>query len=429
MLAGNSSAAFSLSPSYPRQEITDSPNDWQLVKSPKTLFFELKRSPDQKTMAEYGQNEVLCKRTQRQDNNQSHFHPPDISSVTYLSDGKTLNATLWLSSPFRQPPPNASEWLSTPSGHAPWYILVYGMSFAVKSVYDTQGADYSISYSWDVLNQTWTRTVFEHSPFAQYKILEVNNNYTLFSVKEKRPTYINLSLDLPTINYPDQYELVFSAYDYFVQDFRVCPMSDITSRVYVPPPVFVISSTPSSVEMRPGEHNTVGVKLVSNADIKSQVLFSTENDQSDGNIKSNFSSNNVSVPINGVVTSRLDIEALEHAEPGSYNIPITSKINITTEAKPRRSIFTGEITSNPSPQNFSQSSSLTVTVLPSLTLPEYLGSMVNTWGAPIKELIGIFTAIGTAGGIAYGLTRWLRKRGNQQSQLDRGSNNGSLSSK
>jgi hypothetical protein len=33
--------------------------------------------------------------------------PPTISAVTYLSDGKTLNATLWLSNPLIQPPSNA----------------------------------------------------------------------------------------------------------------------------------------------------------------------------------------------------------------------------------------------------------------------------------------------------------------------------------
>jgi hypothetical protein len=285
------------------------------------------------------------------------------------------------------------------------------MSVGVHSVYDTEGADYSVTYSWDILNKTWTRTVHEYSPYGERKVLELKPNYTIFSVQDMEPRYLNLSLDMAALNYPDQYDLLFSAYDYFIEDYRICPMSDITTRVYVPPPEFVISSTPSSVELRPGEQKTVNLQLKSNANIKSQVLFSTnETDELKNNIESNFSSNKISVPFNGIVTSKLDIVALENAEPGSYMLPIFSEINITTEVWPRRSIVTGEIVSNPMPQNFSKSSSLTVTVLPSLSIPEYFNSILNTWGAPAKELVGLITAIGAAGGIAYGAVKWIRKR-------------------
>ena len=172
-----------------------------------------------------------------------------------------------------------------------------------------------------------------------------------------------------------------------------------------------------SLELRPGEQKTIKVQLESNADIKSIVLFSTnQTEELKDNIEANFSSNIISVPLNGIVISKLDISALEKAEPGSYTLPIFSGVNITTEAKPRRSIFTGEIISNPMPQNFSESSSLTVTILPSLTIPEYINSILNTWGAPLKELVGLVTAIGAAGGVIYGVTIWIKKRKQIQSE-------------
>jgi len=39
-------------------------------------------------------------------NSNDDLHFPDIQSVSYDSDGKNLNATLWLNSQFREPPLN-----------------------------------------------------------------------------------------------------------------------------------------------------------------------------------------------------------------------------------------------------------------------------------------------------------------------------------
>ena len=406
--------SFGLS-SFSRQEITDGHDDWTVVKAHPGTSFPIV-TPSGARNAELGQNETDCKRAQHDDYMANYFHPPDILSVTYLSNGKTLNATLWLSSAFTEPPSNASDWLSLPRpAHIPWYMITYGMSLASHSIYDTEGTDYAVGYAWDVLNNTWTRTVSELSPQGDYKTLELQPNYNVFPLNAQR--FINLSLDLSALNYPEQYDLIFYAFDYFIQDYRICPMNDLTARVYVPPPEFILSSSPSSLELRPGEQKTIKVQLESNADIKSIVLFSTnQTEELKDNIEANFSSNIISVPLNGIVISKLDISALEKAEPGSYTLPIFSGVNITTEAKPRRSIFTGEIISNPMPQNFSESSSLTVTILPSLTIPEYINSILNTWGAPLKELVGLVTAIGAAGGVIYGVTIWIKKRKQIQSE-------------
>jgi hypothetical protein len=97
------------------------------------------------------------------------------------------------------------------------------------------------------------------------------------------------------------------------------------------------------------------------------------------NLKLNFSFEEISVPFNGIVTSRLEVLGLEKAKPGSYTVPIFSKINITTESKPRRTFFTGKTLINPMPQNFSEISSLTETILPPLTISEYIDSVLMTW--------------------------------------------------
>src|SRR5215213_3866645 len=104
---------FALSPSFARQEITDDSDRWTIVKALHGIPF-LVKTPSGDRYAEYGQDETKCRIAQERDSNQSRFHPPDISSITYLSNGTTLNATLWLSSPFMEPPSNASDWLSVP---------------------------------------------------------------------------------------------------------------------------------------------------------------------------------------------------------------------------------------------------------------------------------------------------------------------------
>src|SRR5215204_6143152 len=70
------------SPDFPRQVIIDDTNDWL-----PTNFLEGSRF-----------NVSKC--------NEDNFFfssTPDIQEVNYLSNGKTLNATIWLSSLFEEP--------------------------------------------------------------------------------------------------------------------------------------------------------------------------------------------------------------------------------------------------------------------------------------------------------------------------------------
>jgi hypothetical protein len=406
---GLPAGVIALSPSFARQEITDDSNRWTIVKANPGILFTVK-TPSGNRDAEYGRNETKCITAQQRDSDQGHLHPPDISSVTYLSNGTTLNATLWLSSPFEEPPSNASDWLSSPRAKdVPWYIIRYGMSIAVHSIYDTEGTDYVVDYRWDVLNNTWTRIVQELSPQGDIKVLELNHTYPVFYLKGQK--YINLFLDLAALNYPGQYDLLFYAYDYFMETYRICPMADLTPRVYIPPPEFVISTSPSSVEVRPGEPKSIELQLKSNANIKSRVFFSgNQTDQLKDKIKYNFSANNISVPLNAIVTSNLDIEASENVKPDSYTLPISANISIITEAKPRRSGSTGEILYNPTDQILFETSNVTVTVLPPETLLDYINNVLDTWGEPVKELIGLITAIGSVGAAAFGIVRWFRTK-------------------
>ena len=87
-----------ISPSFVRQEILDAHGDWQLWKDPsKTSIITL--HDGRQIEIENAKNFSQCK-----DLIKENFTSPDISSVSYISDGKTLNATLWLTNSFNDPP-------------------------------------------------------------------------------------------------------------------------------------------------------------------------------------------------------------------------------------------------------------------------------------------------------------------------------------
>ena len=143
------------------------------------------------------------------------------------------------------------------------------MSIGIHSVYDTEGSDYSVRLIRDALNKTWIRTVEEQSPTNDIKILSKENNVTGFYSKGQR--YIALTLDLNSISSPNQYDLPFYAVDLFVNNGVLCRMADITNRVFIPPPEFVITTSPSSVLLRPGEEKTIELKVTSTTGVKSQI--------------------------------------------------------------------------------------------------------------------------------------------------------------
>ena len=79
------------SPSFVRQIIIDSPDDWFVVKTSQKSVF-VNGADGNKYLIPTGENATQCGAEK------NRF--PDITSVSYFSDGKSLNATLWLHTPF-----------------------------------------------------------------------------------------------------------------------------------------------------------------------------------------------------------------------------------------------------------------------------------------------------------------------------------------
>jgi hypothetical protein len=85
------------SPSFVKQEILDAPADWQLWRTSSNMV-PITTHDGHTIQVESAKNISECKL------GNGEFVSPDLGSVSYISNGKTLNATVWLTSPFKEPP-------------------------------------------------------------------------------------------------------------------------------------------------------------------------------------------------------------------------------------------------------------------------------------------------------------------------------------
>jgi hypothetical protein len=90
---------FAQSPSFVRQEIIDDSGDWLFWKGSSSNEIQLNTHNNNMLEVDRADNSSECEIDE-------NFIPPDIQSVSYVSDGKNLSATVWLTSQFEEPPLN-----------------------------------------------------------------------------------------------------------------------------------------------------------------------------------------------------------------------------------------------------------------------------------------------------------------------------------
>jgi len=233
------------SPSFNRQEVKDSVDDW-FIKTSYGVSTSLNAPSGEEFSINNADNIEECI-------TQNKFEFPDISAVSYLSDGNALNATVWLSSKLKDPTLKSTLWSASSFKEIPWHVVGYTMSIDINSVYET-GSDYYVTIRWDPITQTWTRVMEEGSSTGEKKIIEQLDNFTDLDFEKK---YIDFDLDLEKIGSPTQYNLIFSTYDIFVNDDKLCYLVDVSNWVQIPPPEYVITTSPNTIVLKPGEQTTV----------------------------------------------------------------------------------------------------------------------------------------------------------------------------
>jgi hypothetical protein len=300
----------------------------------------------------------------------------DLSSISYSSNGRFLNATLFFRHPIIDRPLTVNN-------------TAYGMLIDIDSDYNTgwQGYDYMMKISWENKTKNWTYVLQEWSSDSTTRVLENRSNFTSF-LDNKESSYVYLSLDLQKINFPDKYLVVFFT-DYDFQDGDVkYEISDFSNTARIPPPQFVMSISPNSVSLRPGEKKTAEVQVNSSTAVfESHAIFSTNKIEG---LQTDFTPNEIDIPQIGIATSHLNIKAAANSEPNPYTLLIFANISFPTQFSGSESERTKVIS-----QNVDAHSTLPITLLPSLTPQEQFTAFWTTYGELIKIIGG-----GFAGGSA-----------------------------
>lgn len=300
----------------------------------------------------------------------------DLSSVSYSSNGRFLNATFFFHHPIIETPLTAN-------------YTGYGMLIDIDSDYNSgwQGYDYMMKISWENNTKDWTYLLQEWSSDSTTRILDKKSNFTSF-LDDKESSYVYLSLDLQRINYPDKYLVVFfTDYDFPEGDVKY-EISDFSNAARIPPPQFVVSASPNSVSLRPGEKKTVEVQVNSSTAVfESHVVLSTNN--IDG-LQTYFSPNETNIPPIGIATSHLNIIAAADREPSPYTLQIFADISFPTQYVGGQTDPVKVIN-----QKIQGHSTLPITLLASLTPQEHFAAFWSTYGELIKIIGG-----GFAGGSA-----------------------------
>lgn len=340
----------------------------------------------------------------------------DILKITYLSDARNLNASLWLGGNFtKDPAAKGAE------------AVVYGMLVDVDSNPRTgfQGVDYQLEVQWMNSSRIWNMFLGEYpsvdnaslrDPAEYLKILDIKQNYTDFFVDNK--PYITLSLPLDDVAFPSKFKAMY--YGIVIYDSSNMVV-DLGSWIDIPPADLAISTLPNPIIIRQGEQKNVAVQLKSNdavisdvasflpienyskIDIQSNRIDELERGGSAGSGSSGEPQSSSNMGPTTFIT-----KVASDAEIGEYTIPIL--VNMSTG-----SVFPSEFLrlsnftfSVPTKGNILTVANLTMTVIEPVTTQEQIKEFWGAYGG-IISLVGA----GFGGGLAsYVLDRVKSRKNN-----------------
>jgi hypothetical protein len=227
----------------------------------------------------------------------------DIIEVTYFTNGRTLNSTIWLLFPFRE----------LPVGYS---IFNYGMLIDSDFDEDTGagGIDYQLEIRWNNETNTWTRVLTEWSSTAVGgRILEESKNFTRFSGDQL--FYVSIPIELEDISNPNKFRAV-----YYAESKREASplLTDFTKWINVPPQELQVATYPQSIELRQGETKTVELTINSTSGLEPDVILYSENQHTDPVL--DFSAKKLKIPSNGFASIPLTVSTSGNTKIAPHTI-------------------------------------------------------------------------------------------------------------
>lgn len=336
--------SFAFSPSFVRQELRDDDSDWK--------YFNGSRSGAQNATA-----------------------MPNLEAVSYSSNGKFLNATLWLYPSFNLKPSDSGQ----------HYLMYIDVDADNRTGYT--GADYAVGIRWQ--NETWWDEFMEWTSHGKVRAIREEGNHTGFSDTEGNS--IRLTIDLEPINFPNQYNIAFSAEDFIKKVY------DTTTWVPIPPTDITVSTRPNSMVLRQGEEKTLELHINSSTNLQPEIQFQEQLTQNTGDIELSIEPNRTVIPAYDS-SVELRVKISDNAKSRLYKLPIVANITFPLERLDTESL------------SFDKTTYLSLSVLPALTIPEHINTALNTYGSSVKESIAIITAIGGIGGLSTWFANKARKK-------------------
>ena len=170
----------------------------------------------------------------------------DIVSVDYLSNGKTLNATLWLLFPFREVPASYFKEVD------------YGMFIDADFNSNTGfgGIDYKIEIQWNNKTKNWTYVKEKWSDNGSTQTIEKQLNFSDFFSSNER--YVKLFTDLKSITLEDNYRILFYSN---VRNDHDDLVADFTGWITIPEPKVIPTVIPDSLAIIPGQQTEINLRI------------------------------------------------------------------------------------------------------------------------------------------------------------------------
>ena len=411
---------FSVSPLIVRQEIIDDQNDWQPWNIRNGLDRDINIGNNNSSSSG---NPTLTESYRCKD------HPlqfPNIQSISYMSDGNKLNATVWLSQPFSEslysdllrnetlsPSFNFSANTSAPastsddllldslSSSSSPRIIQFVMVIDILSVFD-KGIDYTVELSspTEPENPHWTQNVYEISAFGNKKLIQTKS-FDSFPFDDK--DFVDFSIDLNSIGNPDKYKLLFYIADLYPVDGNYCRQIDTSNWSLIPTPKFTIIPSTSNVIMKSNEVKDILVNINTNSALVSKAVLGVNYTDTSNNTTKDKKADGLIVkfvPNNTTISPYLNNSVILHITTPSENdftngasrqIPIQILANISfPQTITNRG---GDTYYNNKTISMLESSDLTLTILPPLSFNEQLENFTKSI-QPIGELWGVITTIG-----------------------------------
>ena len=344
------------SPSFPNQEIIDPDFDWIHMKN--------------NSYTRYGD------------------YSTNLESVDYYSDGKTLDAILWLYFPFQVNQSRLNEEIN------------YGMYIDADFNERTGccgGIEYKFELSWNNQSKKWNQVLEKWSRYGETIVLDNQTiPYTDFSKKDAH--YVKLSANLETMLFPKKYKVVF--YGEARRDGYL--ISDYTRMVAIPPLELAVSSIPNSVDLRKGETKTIEIKVNTTQGYEPTINLNTTSQSK--YLISDFTQNDTSpdrdyvlrIPSYGIATIPLTITTTKDAPVGPFTLFIFANSSFPPEQLIRSSYSQEARASGkelpPSAltsENIFTHSSLLVNVGEPFTWIDHISNFWDKLGQPLAFITGI----------------------------------------